>query len=287
MPASIRSSSSSSLSSSPAAAAGYGRPRSAPNYMQQQHQQQQRPASSYEGASGGVGNASRPSSSSMALSRSSSSSRRPSSRGERSIKSATQFRQRPSSSMSGLQQQRSSGGSSSSLAAGAQRLSMHKLKKQHEEKRRVKELHDYARAQHRKLVAKVRLANDCCRILRRPPAYSLPDDPMKKGIFDLDTPSTLPMRVLVRQPGRSQYGWQASGDVCVREVSVPLFDKELEGLQQQAAKAEANRRLGGAGSPASPTDTPAKGWVPVFLGGGREGRGVGVHPPRRGVHAVD
>ena len=128
------------------------------------------------------------------------------------------------------------------VRAGTQRLAMHRLKKQQTEKRRVQDLQDYARAQRRQLVASIRLANDCCRILKRSVTYGISDDPTKKGIFDLETPSTLQMRVTVRHQGPSQYGWKAQGDAHYREISVPLFQKELDGLQREAADEEQRRR---------------------------------------------
>ena len=128
------------------------------------------------------------------------------------------------------------------VRAGTQRLAVHRLKKQQTEKRRVQDLQDYARAQRRQLVASIRLANDCCRILKRSVTYGISDDPTKKGIFDLETPSTLQMRVTVRHQGPSQYGWKAQGDAHYREISVPLFQKELDGLQREAADEEQRRR---------------------------------------------
>jgi hypothetical protein len=128
------------------------------------------------------------------------------------------------------------------VRAGTQRLAMHRLKKQQTEKRRVQDLQDYARAQRRQLVASIRLANDCCRILKRPVTYGISDDPTKKGLFDLETPSTLQMRVIVRQQGPSQYGWKSQGEAHYREISVPLFQKELDGLQREAAVEEQRRR---------------------------------------------
>ena len=125
---------------------------------------------------------------------------------------------------------------------GTQRLAIHRLKKQQTEKRRVQDLQDYARQQRRQLVASIRLANDCGRILKRPVTYGISDDPTKKGMFDLETPSTLQMRVIVRQQGPSQYGWKAQGEAHYREISVPLFQKELEGLQREAAYEEQRRR---------------------------------------------
>ena len=125
---------------------------------------------------------------------------------------------------------------------GTQRLAMHRLKKQQTEKRRVQDLQDYARQQRRQLVASIRLANDCSRILKRPVTYGISDDPTKKGMFDLETPSTLQMRVIVRQQGPSQYGWKAQGEAHYREISVPLFQKELEGLQREAAYEEQRKR---------------------------------------------
>ena len=128
------------------------------------------------------------------------------------------------------------------IRAGTQRLAMHRLKQQQTEKRRVQDLQDYARAQRRQLVASIRLANDCCRILKRPVTYGISEDPTKKGLFDLETPSTLQMRVIVSQQGPSQYGWKAQGDAHYREISAPLFQKELDGLQREAADEEHRRR---------------------------------------------
>ena len=128
------------------------------------------------------------------------------------------------------------------VRAGTHRLAMHRLKKQQTEKRRVQDLQAYARAQRRQLVASIRLANDCCRILKRPVTYGISEDPTKKGLFDLETPSTLQMRVIVRQQGPSQYGWKVQGDAHYREISVPLFQKELDGLQREAADEEHRRR---------------------------------------------
>jgi hypothetical protein len=128
------------------------------------------------------------------------------------------------------------------VRAGTQRLAMHRLKKQQTEKRRVQDLQEYARAQRRQLVASIRLANDCCRILKRPVTYGISEDPTKKGLFDLETPSTLQMRVIVRQQGPSQYGWKTQGDAHYREISAPLFQKELDGLQREAADEEQRRR---------------------------------------------
>ena len=50
------------------------------------------------------------------------------------------------------------------------------------------------------------------------------------------------MRVIVRQQGPSQYGWKAQGEAHYREISVPLFQKELEGLQREAAYEEQRKR---------------------------------------------
>jgi len=130
------------------------------------------------------------------------------------------------------------------VRAGTQRLSLHRLQKQQRDKRREQDCQDYARAQRRQLVASIRLANDCCRILKRTVSYGLSDDPMKKGLMDWETPSTLQMRVVVTQQGASQYGWKEEGEAHVREISVPLFQRELDGLQREAALEEQRRREG-------------------------------------------
>ena len=135
------------------------------------------------------------------------------------------------------------------VRAGTQRLSLHRLQKQQRDKRREQDCQDYARAQRRQLVASIRLANDCCRILKRTVSYGLSDDPMKKGLMDWETPSTLQMRVVVTQQGASQYGWKEEGEAHVREISVPLFQRELDGLQREAALEEQRRR---EGQPAAP-----------------------------------
>lgn len=140
-----------------------------------------------------------------------------------------------------------------SVRTEAQRLSMHKQRQQHAAKQRVHDLHEYARAQHRQLVASVRLANDCCRVLKRQPAYSISNDPMKAGIFDLNTPSTLQMRVIAKQSGPPRFGWKSEGEGVRREISVPLFMKELDSLQRQAAAIEQRRRVASSVAELSPS----------------------------------
>lgn len=108
---------------------------------------------------------------------------------------------------------------------------MHNLRKEYDEKRRVQDLHEYARGQYAQLIASVRLANDCCRVLKRPPTYSISNDPIKTGIFDLNTPSTGQMRIIARQSGPAQFGWKSQGEIYYREISMQLFTKELAELQ--------------------------------------------------------